>query len=137
VKTILLESNYLNKTIELEKKIHGVPFSSIDKNNLSCILLDDEEVVGSISYRYAYDDSDILFFCIDEEYRGRGLSIKLFNDSLVYLKERNIKNIYLEVDELNTIAINLYTKLGFTQISRREKYYQNKSDAIVMIKKIC
>ena len=50
---------------------------------------------------------------------------------ITYCVENNIKKIHLEVSSKNKIAINLYTKFGFTQVGLRKNYYKN-SDAILM-----
>ena len=42
-----------------------------------------------------------------------------------------IKNIFLEVSNLNKEAIRLYQKLGFKKNGLRQKYYQDGSDAIL------
>jgi len=133
---IVDESN-LNKVVELEKSISGKTYSSIGTNNLSFALFDKEEVIGTISFQIVIDEADVLYFCIDKNYRGLGLSKILFNDSLEFLKKKNIKTIFLEVSNLNLVAYNLYKKLDFIEISRREKYYSDNSNAIVMKKTIC
>jgi ribosomal protein S18 acetylase RimI-like enzyme len=42
------------------------------------------------------------------------------------------KNIMVEVNQINTPAINLYKKFGFQFVNNRKKYYENKYDALVM-----
>ena len=40
--------------------------------------------------------------------------------------------IWLEVHELNTSAIKLYLSLGFKEVGRRPKYYQDTRSAIML-----
>ena len=68
---------------------------------------------------------------IKKSYRGKHLSSILMKYLITYCVENNIKKIHLEVSSKNKIAINLYTKFGFTQVGLRKKYYKN-SDAILM-----
>ncbi|MDR3257386.1 MAG: GNAT family N-acetyltransferase [Mycoplasmataceae bacterium] len=76
---------------------------------------------------------DIVKIFTAEAYRQKGFAIKL----LAFLESKYPKHIlYLEVNELNKPAINLYHKLGFQQINVRKKYYNNINDAIIMERKI-
>ena len=50
-------------------------------------------------------------------------------------KERNVTKLFLEVNENNAAALNLYKKAGFKAISRRANYY-GKAAAMVMKKEI-
>lgn len=56
-----------------------------------------------------------------KEYRGQGLATKIFNYSIPYLQEANIRHYLLEVLQHNTKAVSVYQKLGFTV--SREFYY--------------
>lgn len=48
----------------------------------------------------------------------------------------NTKRVLLEVANTNTAAQALYRKVGFQPYYRREKYYKNGDDAIMMERKI-
>ena len=47
-------------------------------------------------------------------------------------KERDLKDITLEVNINNTSAINLYKKYNFKEVGIRKKYYNNLDDALIM-----
>lgn len=57
-----------------------------------------------------------------KEYRGMGLAKMIFNESLIYLKEAQIKQYLLEVLQKNKRAFTLYSNLGF-RISREFNYH--------------
>ena len=38
----------------------------------------------------------------------------------------------LEVRESNISAIALYLKMGFTEVGKRKRYYENNEDALMM-----
>jgi len=137
VKTVLVDELNLIKAQKLEEKINQISFTNNDENQLSFALVDGDNIVGVIDYKYCLNECDILFFCIDLKYRGKGLSKELFYNSLEYLKDKKINSIFLEVNEKNIIAYNLYKKLGFIEITVRKNYYSDKSTAIVMKKEIC
>jgi ribosomal-protein-alanine N-acetyltransferase len=49
------------------------------------------------------------------------------------LRSIRSRHLFLEVRESNEAALKLYRKLGFGEIGRREKYYENPEEtAIVM-----
>ncbi len=89
---------------------------------------------GFILCRKALDSIDIVTFCIDPKYRGRGIGKNLLSKLIKFAKENKCE-IFLEVAEKNYIARNLYTSLGFREISLRKNYYKLKNgvqNAVVM-----
>lgn len=60
----------------------------------------------------------------------------MLEELLKISKERQLKDITLEVNINNIPAINLYKKYGFEKVGVRKKYYNNLEDALIMTKKI-
>jgi len=50
-----------------------------------------------------------------KEHRKKGIAKQIFLQSIPVLKEKNIKQYLLEVMDINTPAIDLYKKMGFTE----------------------
>ena len=94
----------------------------INNHLLTLILVDKELPVG-----YAHIDFDHnkywLGICILENYQGNGYGKKIMEYIFNNEKIKNIDNIYLTVDKLNIIAINLYKKFKFNIIDENESYY--------------
>ena len=90
-----------------------------------------DEIIGFAGILIVLDEAEITNIVIKKSYRGKHLSSILMKYLITYCVENNIKKIHLEVSSKNKIAINLYTKFGFTQVGLRKKYYKN-SDAILM-----
>jgi ribosomal-protein-alanine N-acetyltransferase len=84
---------------------------------------------------WIYEESaEIINFFVAEEYQGLGFG-KLLMEFVIELCESvNVKTISLEVRKDNQKAINLYYKLGFTYSHERKKYYNDSTDALVLIK---
>jgi [ribosomal protein S18]-alanine N-acetyltransferase len=61
--------------------------------------------------------------------RRQGVMRKLINE---LLKMRPREDIWLEVHEMNAPAIKLYESLGFVEIGRRKRYYNDGSSALAM-----
>ena len=64
-----------------------------------------------------------------EAYRRQGLSTKIFEYSIPYLREANIGQYLLEVLQHNTQAVSVYQKLGF-EITREFHYFMQKNEDI-------
>lgn len=90
-----------------------------------------DEIIGFAGILIVLDEAEITNIVIKKSYREKHLSSILMKYLITYCVENNIKKIHLEVSSKNKIAINLYTKFGFTQVGLRKKYYKN-SDAILM-----
>jgi ribosomal-protein-alanine N-acetyltransferase len=79
------------------------------------------------------DESEILNLAVDARLRGRGVGGLLLDAALEQLRERGATAAFLEVRESNDSARRLYASRGFTEISRRRKYYRNPAeDALVL-----
>lgn len=65
--------------------------------------------------------------CIDPNYRRKGYGEKIVQHAIAKLKEKHVSSIYLEVDDDNNIAIQLYKKFGFKKSSKvndKSHYYE-------------
>lgn len=91
-------------------------------------------IVGYISIYYFLDEANLQKIAVLESFRRKGVATQLIAFAEKELKSKNIATFYLEVNEHNLIAINVYEKLGFEKISTRKNYYG--SDAAVILQKI-
>ncbi|MDR2084186.1 MAG: GNAT family N-acetyltransferase [Bacteroidales bacterium] len=64
-----------------------------------------------------------------KDYRGKGLATKIFEYSIPYLKEANIKQYILEVLQHNTKAVSVYRKLNF-EVTREFNYFTQSDKEI-------
>ena len=62
-------------------------------------------------------------------YRGQGLATKIFEYSIPYLREKNIRQYLLEVLQHNTKAVSVYSHLGF-ETTREFNYFIQKNEDI-------
>ena len=109
--------NFEKKDISFFENLNNIKYIFETKNSY-LILLDSIDVY------------EIFEIAVRNTEKRKGLASELLS------KLPNDKEIFLEVNENNIAAINLYEKFGFKQISIRKKYYNNKDDAIIM-KKEC
>ncbi|MBR2909781.1 MAG: ribosomal protein S18-alanine N-acetyltransferase [Clostridia bacterium] len=99
------------------------------------VLNNQQEIIAYAGISISYEQGDILSVCVNPSYRKLGLAKGLMVEILKNATERGVKTMFLEVEEDNTPAINLYLKFGFDKISERKNYYGKKT-AIVMSKNL-
>ncbi len=92
--------------------------------------LDDEKILGYVEIRLVDGVVDIMNLFVNEENRNQGIGTSLMNE---VIEKEDYSRIMLEVNETNNPAIRLYNKLGFKEISLRERYYGDNT-AIIMEK---
>ncbi|MCL2555493.1 MAG: ribosomal protein S18-alanine N-acetyltransferase [Firmicutes bacterium] len=87
-----------------------------------------KKIIGYVSLEILIDEGEIHSVMVIDEYKNQGIAKELIKTAM---NRVNLKKIFLEVNENNTKAINLYKGLGFMPISKRQKYYGDQ-DAIIM-----
>ena len=92
--------------------------------------MNDEMVLGYLEIRLVDGVVDIMNLFVNEEDRKKGIATALMNEMI---EKEEYNRIMLEVNENNQEAIRLYTKLGFKEISLRDRYY-GEDTAIIMEK---
>lgn len=110
--------------------------NDINNSNFKCIVaVYDKEIIGYISFSYIFD-IEIESVLVKSSYQRQGIGTLLLNYIFKFAKENKINNVFLEVRKSNIGAISLYRKLGFSNISIRNKYYENAEDALILKKEI-
>jgi ribosomal-protein-alanine N-acetyltransferase len=77
-------------------------------------------------------DADVQTIAVAPSAQGRGLGAALLEHIAGVARGRGCRRLHLEVRADNTVAIALYKKAGFEVVRRRERYYPDFSDALVM-----
>lgn len=92
--------------------------------------------VGFVLARLAAGEAEILTIAVARSHRREGLGWLLMHAVLRELHAARAEALFLEVDETNAAAVALYRRLGFREVGKRPRYYQNvdgaKSGALVM-----
>ncbi len=89
-----------------------------------------EKTLGYLEIRNVDNVIDIMNLYVNEEERHKGIATALMNE---VIEKEEYSRIMLEVNENNNEALRLYNKLGFKEISLRERYY-GEDTAIIMEK---
>ncbi|MEG1751863.1 MAG: ribosomal protein S18-alanine N-acetyltransferase [Clostridia bacterium] len=98
--------------------------------NVFYVALINQKVIGFVIGNNTIDESELCLIAVKTSEQGIGIGEMLLN---YFISQANPK-IFLEVNENNYPAKNLYNKIGFKQISVRNKYYSDGSNAVVMLK---
>ncbi len=135
--------SHLEQIEAIEKTLEhrNLSYDSIKKdleseNTYYLVAIDNIEnkAVGYIGCELLVDHADITAVATDKNHLKQGIASSLLNTLEKHLQEKQIESIFLEVRTSNIPAINLYTKLNYSKISTRAKYYDNLEDANIMKK---
>ncbi|MER2262057.1 MAG: ribosomal protein S18-alanine N-acetyltransferase [Psychrobacillus sp.] len=94
---------------------------------------EDKNIVGYCGMWIVMDESHITNVAVAERMRGHRIGEGLMREAIRIVKEQNGVLMTLEVRVSNTVAKNLYYKLGFQDGGIRKNYYTDtQEDALVM-----
>lgn len=92
-----------------------------------------DNIIGFCGMWMVIDAAQITNVAVSEAARGRGIGEGLMREAMQIAREHEMDVMSLEVRVTNTVAQNLYRKLGFQDGGLRKGYYtDNGEDALVM-----
>lgn len=131
------------KDLNQLKKLEGECFDKNIRENFEFVLSNDNyvyfvneeqnNIIAYVGASISYEQGDILSICVDSTLRNKGIASSILKYLIEYLKDKKVNQLFLEVEEENLPAVNLYKKFGFKEINKRKNYYGNKT-AIIMLK---
>ena len=123
----------------IEQEVFSDPWSTQDFRDCVSFALffvadeGEERIAGYVVALEAADEGEILNLAVAPTGRRRGLGRALVEHMVQALRERGVRQVYLEVRESNASARALYASRGFTEVGRRKAYYRRPvEDAIVL-----
>ena len=90
-------------------------------------------VVGYVLFWHVTDEIHLLNVAVAATERRRGRGRALVDTVIAYAREHAAAKVLLEVRVSNVAALALYRGLGFEEINRRKRYYDDGEDAIEMM----
>lgn len=90
------------------------------------------EVVGYGGIAVIAPDSDLQTLAVEHTHQGLGLGRRLLDVLVSEAAQQSASSMMLEVRATNDTARALYESFGFDVISRRQRYYPNGDDALIM-----
>lgn len=122
-------NNETNSFIDILKEEKTNPYLKY------CFYVENNEILGYITYLDIYDRFEISNIYVLREFRGNGIASKMLQFVIDEGLNKKINNITLEVNSKNTNAIALYHKYGFKEVAIRSGYYSG-TDGILMKKEM-
>ncbi|MCB4203979.1 GNAT family N-acetyltransferase [Deferribacterales bacterium Es71-Z0220] len=68
-------------------------------------------VVNKARIRYGY----LVWLCVDSDYEAKGVASQLFDEFKTYMKDKGIKNLFVDVEKSNQRALNFFRRKGFCE----------------------
>ena len=82
-----------------------------------------DAAAGFVLCREAAGEAEILSIGISSRLRRAGLGWRLMRSAMQEASRRGAEDMFLEVDEANAAAVQMYRKLDFLQVGERRAYY--------------
>lgn len=137
INKITLPENYRRATfITLYRLFKDISFVAIDKKRnhvIGYILNKLDEGYSFFSPGRVLKKGHVFSVAVLPEYRRAGIGWALVTLGLnAMIVKENVGEVYLEVRESNSAAINLYKKFGMEVVGEVDKYYEDGEKAYVM-----
>jgi len=137
----LTESD-LDEIMIIEKESFTMPWSRQSyeaelKNQYATYLVCDfeGEVAAYAGMWTLFEEAHITNVAVGMKYRGLGMGRILMLEEEKLARAKKAELILLEVRPSNTVAVEMYTNLGYVPTGLRKEYYtDNQEDALVMTK---
>lgn len=103
----------------------------------------DEKVIGFAVLRLlseadesnrVYESAEIYNIALGKSFQSRGIGQQILDTIICELKKHQVSEVWLEVRESNTKAINFYKKSGFCKQTVRKQYYTDPLEDAYILK---
>jgi ribosomal protein S18 acetylase RimI-like enzyme len=97
---------------------------------------DETRVHGYVVLMTAGDVADLNRIAVSPGRQREGVASALLSAGVDRVRVRGVRRLILEVAESNESALAFYVRSGFSEISRRDRYYRDGAAAIVMERRL-
>jgi ribosomal-protein-alanine N-acetyltransferase len=92
------------------------------------------DLAGYVFCAFAAGELHVNKIAVNERYRRRGIASLLMDEVLGFAGTTRVEEVYLEVRVSNRPARAFYANLGFREAGRRNRYYLDGEDALVLVR---
>ena len=96
------------------------------------VIKQNEEIYGFAGFRTIFEEMEIMNIVTKADKRNQGFASNMLSYILRYAHNHEMEKINLEVNENNLPAIKLYKTYGFQVVGKRNAYYKDGGNAILM-----
>lgn len=107
--------------------------------NISSGFIAKDEIDEIVGFAFLWEppyEIHISNIVVKKDMRNNKIGSKLLEKLIDISKQKNKKELTLEVNINNNFAIKLYEKYNFEKVGIRKAYYNNVDDALIMTKKL-
>ena len=131
-------NKHLEQILFIERASFSKPWTEYhfksDLNNkisVNWVFLKNDQAVGYLFGWHVMDEYHLNNIAVAEPFRGTGIGVQLLKNMELYLKEIEVKSVFLEVSSSNLPARKLYEKMSFLPKGERKDYYTKGDDAVL------
>ncbi len=134
----------LPRVMEIERASYTAPWPEasfrglLSRTDASIHIAENEgRIVGYAACWAVMEQGELGNIAVAPGQRGRGIAKRLMDAVIEDMRERGVRELFLEVRVTNDVARHLYERYGFEEIGCRPDYYTAPvEDAIVMRKRL-
>ncbi len=89
-------------------------------------------IIGFAGIKTITNFAEVMNIVVKKDKRNIGVGSVLLEYVIDYCKKQGLNNLNLEVNRDNKPAVTIYKRHQFETVGLRKKYYNNKSDALLM-----
>ena len=106
-----------------------------EENSFFLVAEEYGKIIGYLNSTFILDECSLNRICVDGEKRRQHLGSKMLRELILFCDEKGIRYINLEVRESNFPAQRLYHSFGFLPLWKKEAFYQNPSEAAIIMQR--
>ncbi len=140
------DESHISEAAEIERLCFSEPWSEnaltymCTSPNTHAVAVIDKLTGRLAAYggaQYVLDEANIVNIATHPDFRRKGCASAIMHELELFLVEKGVEFVYLEVRESNAGARALYEKEGFTPCGIIKNYYRFPAeDAVEMMKKL-
>lgn len=134
-----MEEKDLDAVLQAERECHSHPWSTeIFRQELANpvsrqrLLILDGQLAAYLCAWYLVGELHIHNIATGPVFRRRGLAFELLRTLIDECRNSGLERVFLEVRAGNVGAVALYCAFGFSETGRRQGYYPDGEDAVLM-----
>lgn len=137
-----MDSSHTCEVAEIEKSCFSKPWSQnaieaelSNENAYFYVLIYNNSVAGYGGMHISVDECYIANIAVLPEFQGKGFGKAITTHLINRAENLNCEFISLEVRPSNSVAVSMYSSLGFEEIGRRKNFYTSPTeDGLIMTK---
>lgn len=113
---------------------YGALFAPDAPKRITLVAAEENEITGFVISRCGFEEWEIENVVVAQGHRRTGIARSLVRELLRLAQEAAVTSVLLEVRESNVPARGLYQHLGFVEVGRRPRYYQDPVEDALLLK---